>query len=115
MQHTQQGPYTHWEYKIVRSRQGEFADRRHLEALLRQESRAGWIMVEKYDDSQVRFKRLHNARSRDQRLPPDIDPYRTVYSPVQTNPTFQLVFLAASLIFVLALIVLIVVLVTWPG
>ncbi len=114
MQHTQQGPYTHWEYKIVRARRGEFADCRHVEALLRQEARAGWIMVEKYDDSQVRFKRLQSARSRDAWLPSSVDPYRTIYSPTETDPTLQLIFLAACLIFVLALIVLVGVLATWP-
>jgi hypothetical protein len=35
------------------------------------------VLVEKFDDMRVRFKRPASARSRDSLLPPGVDPYRT--------------------------------------
>jgi hypothetical protein len=99
-----------WEYKIVRARNGEFGDRAHLRALLRQEGRAGWIMIEKYDDYQVRFKRPCSARRLDDQLPPEIDPYRTIYHFSREMDVIYAVLLAAALCFViLAMVILVVV------
>jgi hypothetical protein len=69
-----------WEFKIVRSDSGVFRKPRVLEKLLEEEAQAGWVMLEKFDDNRIRFKRPRSARARDAYLSEDgIDPYRTQY------------------------------------
>jgi hypothetical protein len=64
-----------WEFKIVRSAMGGFRKAAFLEQVLADESRAGWVLVEKFDNSRIRLKRPAKARERDIKL--DFDPYRT--------------------------------------
>jgi hypothetical protein len=77
--------YTHedlagdWEFKIVRSDTGAFRRPEVLSELVEQEAQAGWIMLEKFDDNRVRFKRPRSAQARDPFLPDGVDPYRTRY------------------------------------
>jgi hypothetical protein len=77
--------YTHddlrqdWEFKIVRSGSGAFRNPEVLNRLVEEEARAGWVLLEKFDDNRVRFKRSRSAQSRDAFLPSDVDPYRTQY------------------------------------
>ena len=68
-----------WEFKIVRSATGKFSKRDAVEQVRAEESIAGWVMVEKFDDSRIRFKRPISAQRNDIKLPPDIDPYRTTF------------------------------------
>jgi hypothetical protein len=68
-----------WEFKIVRATSPAFRKPEELQKLLREEALAGWTMVEKFDDSRVRFKRPRSAREQDPYLPPGVDPYRTQY------------------------------------
>jgi len=68
-----------WEFKIVRSESGAFRKPEAVKKLLEEEARAGWVMLEKFDDRRVRFKRTRSARTRDALLPPGTDPYRTQY------------------------------------
>ncbi len=68
-----------WEFKIVRSDSAVFRKPEVLNRLLEEEAQAGWVLLEKLDDSRIRFKRPRSARSRDAYLPPDVDPYRTQY------------------------------------
>jgi hypothetical protein len=68
-----------WEFKIVRSGTGAFRNPAALDKLRQQESQAGWVLVEKFDNSRVRFKRPLSARENDYRLPQGVDPYRTYY------------------------------------
>ncbi len=68
-----------WEFKIVRSDTAAFRKPEVLNQLIEEESRAGWVMLEKFDDSRVRFKRPRSARARDALLPDGVDPYRTQY------------------------------------
>ncbi len=67
------------EYKIVRSITGAFRNPAELEKLRQEEAQAGWVMVEKFDEARVRFKRPTSARENDSRLPPGVDPYRSYY------------------------------------
>ena len=65
-----------WEFKIIRSHLGLFAKREFRERILAEEERAGWVLIEKFDDHQMRLKRLrklHPAPEVD-----DFDPYRIV-------------------------------------
>jgi hypothetical protein len=66
-----------WEFKIVRSSFGSFRNPERLEKLCREEARAGWEMLEKFDDYRIRFKRRTDKRAMDQFA--EIDPYRTGY------------------------------------
>ena len=63
-----------WEFKILRSCQGHFRDPAKLSQCLAEEARAGWVLVEKFDDSRIRLKRQASARGKDSSL--DFDPYR---------------------------------------
>lgn len=68
-----------WEFKIVRANSPAFRKPEELQKLLEEEALAGWTMVEKFDDSRVRFKRPRSAREQDAYLPQGVDPYRTQY------------------------------------
>jgi hypothetical protein len=66
-----------WEFKIVRSVFGSFRNPETVRKLCEQEARAGWEMLEKFDDSRIRFKRHLDRRRSDAQL--GFDPYRTRY------------------------------------
>lgn len=66
-----------WEFKIVRSATGAFGKREKIEQIAAEESVAGWVMVEKFDDNRLRFKRPASAKRNDFNLPPHVNPYRT--------------------------------------
>lgn len=68
-----------WEFKIVKSASGQFNKREAVEQVRAEESIAGWVMVEKFDEYRIRFKRPASAQRNDYNLPPGIDPYRTTY------------------------------------
>jgi hypothetical protein len=75
--YTQEDLSDDWEFKIVRSESGAFRKPEVLRKLIEEEARVGWVMLEKFDDRRVRFKRPRSARTRDVLLPPGVDPYRT--------------------------------------
>ncbi len=87
-----------WEFKIVRSIGGAFHNPDVLNQLLQEESRAGWVMLEKFDDSRIRFKRRCSSRANDARLPPEIDPYRTSYGAPPNLYASRLVMLAMLIV-----------------
>ncbi len=64
-----------WEFKIVRSNTSKFKDYKVVQKVCEEEAKAGWEMLEKFDDQRIRFKRPIEKRKNDQYL--DIDPYRT--------------------------------------
>jgi hypothetical protein len=64
-----------YEFKIIRSTTGVFKHPEKMRAILEEEARAGWVLVEKFDNSRIRLKRPANARAGDADL--DFDPYRT--------------------------------------
>ena len=64
-----------YEFKILRSAMGSFRRPACLQRVLDEEARAGWQLVEKFDDSRLRLKRPASARQRDGKL--GFDPYRT--------------------------------------
>jgi hypothetical protein len=78
-QYTQDDLKNDWEFKIVRSDTPVFRKPEVLSKLIEEEAQAGWIMLEKLDDSRVRFKRSRSAHARDAYLPDGVDPYRTRY------------------------------------
>jgi hypothetical protein len=68
-----------WEFKIVRAQANPFGKPATFQKLVEEEARAGWQLVEKFDNSRVRFKRPRSARQRDAQLPAGVDPYRVNY------------------------------------
>jgi len=69
-----------WEFKIVRANRSVFGNPNEFQKLLGEEKRAGWVLLEKLDNSRVRFKRRRNAQANDaQLISSGIDPYRTHY------------------------------------
>jgi hypothetical protein len=92
-------PYTgqdaaeHWEFKILRSATSQFRDPVRLHSILEEEARAGWIMIEKFDNGRIRLKRLARAPATDTTL--GFDPYRTSVGLSQTR--LALMILAAAL------------------
>ena len=84
-QYTQDDLEGDWEFKIVRSDSAAFRKPEVLNKLIEEEAQAGWTMLEKFDDSRVRFKRPRSARARDAFLPEGVDPYRTRYGTLATR------------------------------
>jgi hypothetical protein len=64
-----------WEFKIVRSGTGKFKNQEEIQKLCQEEARAGWEMLEKFDDYRIRFKRKTDMRTISSHQ--EIDPYRT--------------------------------------
>jgi hypothetical protein len=64
-----------WEFKILRSSTAAFKKPEVLRAILDEEAQAGWMLVEKFDNSRIRLKRPASARALDGKL--EFDAYRT--------------------------------------
>jgi hypothetical protein len=76
-------PYTRqelaedWEFKILRSSFGTFRNPERLRAILDEEKRGGWILVEKFDDCRIRLKRQAGTKVIQADFADGYDPYRT--------------------------------------
>jgi hypothetical protein len=66
-----------WEFKILRSATNAFRNPDLFRQALEEEARAGWVLVEKFDNQRLRLKRSASARAGDTAL--GFDPYRTSY------------------------------------
>ena len=105
-------PYTRtdldgdWEFKIVRSDVGAFRKPEVLNDLLEEQAQAGWVMLEKFDNNRVRFKRPRSARARDAFLPDGVDPYRTRYGTGSAQSTVMAIFIGLLALGVSSFIVL---------
>jgi hypothetical protein len=92
-----------WEFKILRSMTRAFKNPQKMREILDEEARAGWVLVEKFDDGRLRLKRPASARSNDQTL--SVDPYRTYVGYTETQYVFLiLAWVFGSILFVGAFI-----------
>jgi hypothetical protein len=66
-----------WEFKILRSNFAAFRSPEKLRAVLEEEKRGGWILVEKFDDQRIRLKRPAVGKVVQGDLADGYDPYRT--------------------------------------
>lgn len=67
-----------WEFKILRSQTGVFRNPEKLRAVLDEEKRGGWVLVEKFDNQRIRLKRPAGTKVvEDDLAPHPYDPYRT--------------------------------------
>ena len=57
-----------WEFKILRSNFAAFRNPEKLRAILEEEKRGGWTLVEKFDDQRIRLKRPVWSESRSGRF-----------------------------------------------
>ena len=80
-----------------------FKNPHKMREILDEESRAGWVLVEKFDDGRLRLKRPASARANDQML--SADPYRTYVGYTETQFVFLiLAWIFGGMIFVIAFI-----------
>lgn len=63
------------EYKVVQSTTPLFAKLQNIDAIMAEESKAGWQLVEKFDNYKLRLQRDISHRANDKTLP--FDAYRT--------------------------------------
>ena len=66
-----------WEFKILRANTAAFKDPQVFKQACEEEAQAGWVLVEKFDDQRLRFKRPASAKDNDSYL--SFDAYRTQY------------------------------------
>jgi hypothetical protein len=93
-----------WEFKIVRANDGAFRNQAKLTKLVDEEKQAGWVLLEKFDDSRVRFKRPRSMQAHDEQLRSQgIDPYRSQYGTF-LNRNLMIVFAAIVGVFVVAVV-----------
>src|SRR5262245_54242349 len=94
--------YTHtdlaegWEFKILRSATALFRDPARMRDALEQEAKAGWTLVEKFDNQRLRLKRPASAKAGDAGL--DVDPYRTSYGMSEAKLALLIVSTALSVV-----------------
>jgi hypothetical protein len=86
-----------WEFKILRSSLGRFRNGRYLAEVLQSEARAGWTLVEKFDNNRIRLKRPARARDLDGKL--DFDPYRTQVGPSQEKIALVIALAIMAIVF----------------
>ena len=97
-----------WEFKIVRGNQEAFRNHTVLTKLVDEEKQAGWVLLEKFDNSRIRFKRQRAMQAHDEQLiSQGIDPYRTQYGTFLAKYTMMIAALAiAALFFVIAIYIM---------
>jgi hypothetical protein len=64
-----------WEFKIVRASTHKFKNPEFVRQVCAEEAKAGWEMLEKFDNQRIRFKRRVDQRAGDAYQ--HDDPYRT--------------------------------------
>ena len=106
--YTQDDLSNDWEFKIVRSSTAAFRKPKELNRLIEEEAGTGWIMLEKLDDSRIRFKRPRRARAQDAYLPDDADAYRTHYGAPARYTMTVLLMVGAILLLVLGVLAFVV-------
>jgi hypothetical protein len=101
-----------WEFKILRSTESAFRDPDQLRRILEDEARAGWVLVEKFDDQRVRLKRRAGRSSSDFAAPLDFDPYRTYVglTPSEQGRKVAITVVAITLALVAAMLLLVAIL-----
>lgn len=85
-----------WEFKILHAARGTFKNPERMQEILRQEARAGWILLEKFDNSRIRLKRPPAARRNDRDL--DFDPYRSYVGTAEARQANRMVVIGLTLL-----------------
>ena len=93
---------SNWEFKIVRANTRKFKKHEMIEKVRLEEAKAGWELLEKFDDYRLRFKRRVEKRAMDKYL--EADPYR---SQLATSKGSVIAIIAGVLIMLVGILVLI--------
>jgi hypothetical protein len=91
-----------WEFKIIRANTEYFKKFENVKRVCDEEARAGWEMVEKFDNNRIRFKRPIEKRKSDSLLQ-GVDPYRTQVG-IGTGPMVAIVLGIIAAVIALAVI-----------
>jgi hypothetical protein len=91
-----------WEFKILRSATGAFRSPDRLREALEQEGRAGWVLLEKFDNQRIRLKRPAGARTNDASL--GFDAYRTSYGTSELALALTIITSVVSVLVIVALV-----------
>lgn len=94
-----------WEFKILRSNTSSFRKPELLKRACEEEARADWQLVEKFDNSRLRFKRPVAAKAQDVGLA--FDPYRTYFGISQGALVGMILFFTALAVAVAVLLAMI--------
>jgi hypothetical protein len=94
-----------WEFKILRSTKPTFRDPESFRRILDEEARAGWVLVEKFDNSRVRLKRRAGRSDGGPRA--EVDPYRTYVGATPEDEGRQAIWVIVGLFTVIGIIVFI--------
>lgn len=94
-----------WEFKILRSSTSAFRDPVRFRQALDEEARAGWILVEKFDNQRLRLKRPASARAGDAAL--GVDPYRTTYGMSDTKLVIMIISIVVGIMVIIATIAIV--------
>jgi len=101
-----------WEFKILRSSTSAFKNPDRFREAVDQEARAGWVLIEKFDNQRLRFKRPVSARTGDAALTSGLDPYRTTYGMSEARLALTIIL---SIFTLIGIAILIIVLATRGG
>jgi len=77
-----------WEFKIVRAKFPIFAETATVKRAERQERESGWVLIEKFDDRRLRFKRPIAERINDTKR--KSNPYSTTYFELNKQAIFSI-------------------------
>ena len=90
-----------WEFKIVRANTPIFRKPERLRAVLEEERKGGWTLVEKFDDCRIRLKRPAGTKVVPSDFADGYDPYRTSVG----MPQAQVVLIAAGIAITVAMVI----------
>ena len=85
-----------WDFKILHSARGAFKNPERLREVLDEEAQAGWVLVEKFDNSRIRLKRSPDSRRNDFDL--SIDPWRSYAGPASNQRDTKIAMLLVCLL-----------------
>ena len=87
-----------WEFKILRSNFATFRSPEKLRAVLDEEKRGGWALVEKFDDQRIRLKRPIGTKAVQGDFSDNYDPYRTTVGMSQSVLALTIISVALSVV-----------------
>jgi hypothetical protein len=85
-----------WEFKILRSHASIFKDPEVQKRVLEEEARAGWVLIEKFDNQRLRLKRPLRGGQNDASL--GFDPYRIYVGPPEWQVAGKIVAIIVGII-----------------
>jgi hypothetical protein len=98
-----------WEFKIVRASMAAFSKPERFRALLEEEKKGGWVLVEKFDDCRIRLKRPAGAKVMEGDFTDGYDPYRSWVGVTGEQRTRIILGVVAGMLFIVLMITLVVI------